>query len=72
MGHYDEQYEAEEDKIIIERKQRDNKLIAEGYERVPEALQKFFNQVWIHKDELKVLRRWLNSCPYCKLTDSDN
>ena len=51
------------------RNQFEADQISKGYEKVPEPLQRFFNQVWIHKDELKILRRWLNTCPYCKLKD---
>lgn len=69
MGHYDDLYDDEFDKILERRKHEDQVRISKGYEKVPEPLQQFLKQVWIHKDELKVLRRWLNTCPYCKLAD---
>ena len=72
MGHYDSYYDNEDDSIISARQKREAELIADGYERVPEALHLFFNKAWIHKDELRILRRWLNTCPYCKLTDTDD
>jgi len=69
MGHYDDQYE-EDYRLERERRERIEKAkIAKGYEKVPEPLRDFLKQEWIHADQLKTLRRWLNTCPYCKLVD---
>lgn len=65
MGHYDDHYHHEQIR-------RDQQMIDSGHVEIPGRLQRYFNQQrWIHQDDLALLRKWLNDCPFCKLRDAE-
>lgn len=68
MEHHDVMYERHS-RIPAHAKEMEDR----GFVSVPYELREFFGKKeWIHTDTLKLMRSWLSSCPYCKLTEDSN